>query len=78
MKCERIVWLDSCSHEGWHDPTGTKYKPVRCTTFGHVVHEDDKSITLAASVESKNQVCSAMTIPKVVIVKRVRLRKASK
>lgn len=73
MKAERITWLDSNTHDGWHDPSLQEYKPITCTTVGFVVDEGDAHVSLAASYESAEQVAQVMTIPKAIIQERVSL-----
>lgn len=70
---EKITWLDSASTDRWHDPSGQKYKPVKCVSYGKVVHEDNTSLSIAGTVEAKDQVCGVMTIPIVAILKRQKL-----
>ena len=66
----RIVWLDSSSHSGWHDPTKQEYVPLTAVTVGHCITETDDSITISASVifGDEYQVADSMTIPKVAIL----------
>ena len=76
MRAERVVWLDSASHDGWHNPKEQIYRPVKCETLGFVVAEDEVSISLAATFESADQVAQVMTIPKSVIQSRNALNRS--
>ncbi|TNE66848.1 MAG: hypothetical protein EP336_09535 [Rhodobacteraceae bacterium] len=66
----KIVWLDSNTHAGWHDPDQQKYAPIRVISIGWLVAEDDESVTLSGSVVFGDdyQATDTMTIPKVCIV----------
>lgn len=75
MKLEKIVWMDSASHDGWHNPNLQEYRAIRCTTFGAVIAETDESISVAGTIESPDQVAQVMTIPKAVIVSRKKVGK---
>jgi len=70
MRAERITWLDSATHDGWHSPKDQVYAPVACVTVGFVVSESEQSVSLAATYESTDQVAQVMTIPKAVIQDR--------
>lgn len=67
---ERIEWIDSNSYNGWHNPQITEYEPLKCISYGILIHEDDHQVTLAGSFESETQCADTMTIPKVCISKR--------
>ena len=73
-RIERIDWLDSCSHDGWHSAGDIAYEPVKCVTVGYLVHETDTSVTLAQSVHDGDQRAGVMTIPKAVIQTRMHLK----
>ena len=78
---ELVEWVDSQStFTGWTlvddiDPA----RPVvgELSTVGWVVRENDAAILIASSAGAidggSHQICHAMTIPKVAIVKRTRL-----
>lgn len=66
----KITWMDSNTHSGWHDPNLQKYAPLKVSSVGYVMDENDESITLAGSVVwgDNFQASDTMTIPKVCIV----------
>ena len=73
-RVERIVWVDSCSNDGWHNPALQEYKPLRCSSYGVVVFEDAGCVSIAGSVEADDQVGCVMTIPTSAIVSRKKLK----
>ena len=62
-----IVWVDSCSYEGWVSKDTFVDLDVKCRTLGFVVAEDDNSITIAASLSFAGNSNSPIRIPKCAI-----------
>ena len=73
----KIIWLDSNTHSGWHDPTDQRYGPIKVTSVGWLIHETDEAVTLAGSVVFGDdyQAADTMTIPKVCIMSDKKLSK---
>lgn len=69
-KLKKVVWLDSHTQDGWHDPEQQDYAPVTAVTVGFVLHEDKETIALAPSVIFGRhfQATNTMIIPKVCIL----------
>lgn len=68
MKVVRIDWTDSCASDlSWTFLEDLKENigPIIITTYGIVLQETDKVITVAQNYGyNPEQVCSLMTIPK--------------
>ena len=68
MKVGRIDWIDSCASDlSWTFLEDLKENigPIIITTYGIVLQETDKVITVAQNYGyNHEQVCSLMTIPK--------------
>lgn len=67
LKVVRISWIDSCaSHSEWELLEDLdKVEPIYIYSYGVVIQEDDKVITIAQNYGSEpNQACCFMTIPK--------------
>ena len=68
MKVVRIDWIDSCaSNFNWTflKELEGDVEPIAITTYGVVLQETDKVITVAQNYGyDPEQVCSLMTIPK--------------
>ena len=73
----KVVWLDSNQMIRWHDPEDVDYGPIKVTSVGWVLREDDESVTLSGSVVFGKdfQAADAMTIPKCCIVSQKTLEK---
>lgn len=65
----RIHWMDTNAIEGWHDPSGLDMSGLEVHSVGFLIHEDDKTVTLAKSV-SGSQVGDLLNIVKSGIVDR--------
>jgi len=68
----KIQWVDSCSGlESWRFIEDiTPLIPLKVTTVGIVIDENDTSITVAQSItENEKQINGWITIPKVCIEK---------
>lgn len=68
MKVVKIDWIDSCaSNLRWilSEELEETIEPIIITTYGIVIQETDKVITVAQNYgHNPEQVCSLMTIPK--------------
>jgi len=65
----RVDWIDSCaSNMNWileSDFNGKEIEPIKITTVGVKVFEDDNYVTIAQNYGvNPLQFCSLMTIPK--------------
>lgn len=79
MRLEHIVWVDSEVAAGWCDGADFDEPTLRrVQSVGWVIGESDDAIVIAAHVQIEDGavdvVADAMTIPKVAIVRRRRLR----
>jgi len=85
MKLVHLMWIDSCSPTGggWKSAEGRdaeSEKPILCESIGWVVYEDNGAITIAGHIShgksdgSVNEVNGELTIPKVAIVKRRKVK----
>ena len=72
MKALYVEWMDSNSLGGptvWH-PKDSKPGDLMCQTVGFVMHEDKKTITLAAHLSDTDSMSGDITIPQRAITKR--------
>lgn len=79
-----IEWIDSYSDEsmGWKFRSDNKKpKLLYCVSVGYILKETEDSIQVTPHIsDTKNKnkdhqcVCGEMTIPKVAIIKRVKLK----
>ena len=62
----RVEWLDSNTHDGWHDPKAQEYSALPISSVGFLIFKDDHCVVLAPSASwgEHYQVCSTMTIPR--------------
>lgn len=72
---ERIEWVDSGRGSGWDFLSEIKAEALDCVSYGYVVHEDDRSVTISGTVALDDggridQVLCALTIPKQAIKAR--------
>lgn len=68
-----ITWIDSCTYgDGWVAGVGSA-RPAPCTTVGFLLRETKSYIVIAHTVAPEH-VMGALTIPKVAITKRRRLK----
>ena len=85
MKLVHLQWIDSCSpaNSGWKsvdDRTSESEKPILCESIGWVLFEDAGSITIAGHISHGaasgdiNEASGEMTIPKVALVKRRKVK----
>lgn len=69
-----VEWVDSAAVGSWMNEAGLQ-EPDLCRTVGWVVKEDDTWLWLAATVQFGDpDFCQRITIPKVAITKRRRLK----
>ena len=61
-----IEWVDSKFGAGWEYLDEIEPRAAEVRTIGHLISEDEVSITLAHSISEK-QCCGRITIPKVCI-----------
>lgn len=76
MKAAYIEWLDSHSTHlpgTWHEPEALSNKITVIYSVGFILKESSKSVTLVSSV-TEGQVAGDITIPKVAIIKRKRIK----
>jgi hypothetical protein len=74
VRAEWIEWVDSVVVEpGWR-PLGDDLDIHLIESMGFVVRETKTSVVLAQSIDKENgNLCGAITVPKVAILRRVRL-----
>ena len=73
MQLIEVEWLDSATQDGWQFKPGRGVKAAPCRTAGYLIHETKSRIVIAGSI-SPEQVMSPLTIPKVAITRRRRLK----
>lgn len=78
MKIEKIKWIDSKSPaNAWTSVEDIENKSAYCFSVGVVIKEDKKYITVAPhwwKNLDNYDVCGCITIPKVAIVSRKKLK----
>lgn len=65
-----IDWLDSTGGGGWRSIEGLGRAMLECRSVGFLVHEDDESVTVSASLASLGNADEPIRIPKVSITGR--------
>ena len=73
MKLIEVEWVDSASQDGWQFKPSRGGRVATCRTAGYLIHETKRRLVIAGSI-SPEQVMSPLTIPKVAITRRRRLR----
>lgn len=73
MELVEIEWLDSAEQSGWQWKPSRGVPAAPCRTAGYLIHESKRRIVIAGSI-GPDQVMSPLTIPKVAITRRRRLR----
>ena len=71
---ERVTWIDPASDSGWNRISDLDGKGVAIETVGYVVKETKASVCIATSVSEFGKALDPITIPKVNIQRRTRLR----
>ncbi|MGD9682613.1 MAG: hypothetical protein AB7W16_15605 [Candidatus Obscuribacterales bacterium] len=68
-KIVQVFWTDSQTPNvvGWMDQNEISHEPSSIETVGYLIHEDDESVTIAASVSNDDLVQGVIVIPKAVI-----------
>jgi len=69
-----LEWIDSMEHQGWLflDEIKFEMKPVH--SIGWIIKETENSISICSHLTNNDQqCCSMMTIPKLIITKRLTL-----
>lgn len=72
-----VKWIDSHVNRGWQYESDCDFTVAQCETVGYFVSETKKTLTLAQSrARADGQVPwgELITIPKVAITKRLRMR----
>ena len=72
MNLIMVKWHDSNETWGWHE-NDSNYCPAFCVTVGHLVKEDELSVSVALTTNGAEHRCSTITIPRGCIKKMVRL-----
>ena len=65
-----VEWLDHYSGNGWKDGiVGAEVEDVRCTTVGFLLHEDERFLTLAQTVNESPDQTSISTSDRMHVLK---------
>jgi hypothetical protein len=67
-----LEWYDSCSSTGWEEKGDDSYSKIR--TVGILVSENKKCLTVSTSKSIHKHFMDKLTIPKVCITKRKKVR----
>ena len=67
-----LEWLDSCTNYGWRNPEEGHLSKIR--SIGFLVKEDKHSLTITTSASLNGQAVDQITIPKVVVSKRKKIK----
>jgi len=81
MKPNKVIlveWVDSAAEVGWNPIKNPRTRQdkndLKITSCGFLLFEDKKTITISAHFSGANHAHSALTIPKVAIVRRKEIK----
>ena len=70
-----VEWLDSCHTEGWHDEDGFA-RPLVVQSVGFIHQDEETYVMLTMTRDENKRWNNSISIPKAVISKQTKLRKA--
>lgn len=73
MKVVKVKWIDSTAGSGWESKEGFKMEPAYVLTYGFLIDESDKYISIVQSYSPGNdtneeQVLNNVTIPRCAVL----------
>jgi hypothetical protein len=58
-----VLWVDSCSTNGWQGKKAPDDEPVKCLTAGYLISRTKRGVTLAMNSSEYGSTGEWMTIP---------------
>lgn len=71
----KVEWIDACHTAGWHEENEFA-RPVPITSVGFIIHDEKAYIMLTMTRDENKRWNNSISIPKAVISKQTKLRKA--